>query len=191
MAIEPDNDVPGGVILTAASRMGKELAKWEQFPTSYTGVRGPGNPYQYRMYPKMLYKAHRRQGGVIACMDPEPHPDSFIGVLNPGRAHELACAAAERFTASCQRIVQDQAEESRAHEDGWRESPEAAIQFVHERDRTISTAAAERAYTDARMSPAAQAEAKEAEKAHDDLHLPAVPEKRRGRSSNTSRNATR
>lgn len=171
-----DENVDGGIVVNAASAYAKEMAKWEQFPSKFTGSKGPGNPYQYRPFPKMLYQAKHR-GAKVVCMAEPPHPMAFPNASEHARAEQEADA----FNQSCQRIVNNEAEMAKAFESGWRESIEDAVAFVKERDRSISTAAAERNYQDRNMSDAAKREIAEAEAAADGQHLPEVPVKRRGR----------
>ncbi len=144
---------------------GMELLKWEQFPSPMTyamGNKPPGNPYVYREFPKLLYKAHR-VAGVIKCMDPANTPE------------------AESFSRSCTMKVNDEREQSRALESGWRPSIESAIEFLKAKEEAVSTAAAERAYRDSKMSEKAQKEAAEADAATEH-HLAEIPEKKkRGR----------
>lgn len=58
---------------------------------------------------------------------------------------------------------------------GWSLTQEAAIEAIHAQDRDIAQAAAERAFSDRRMSERAQAEARAADDATP-AHVPVVPE---------------
>lgn len=171
-----DYNAEPGIVLTPGSEYQKILLKFEQFPwTRIAQGMQPGNPYVKREFPKMLYKAHHYQGQV-RCMAAPPNVGLFLSQTELLRAEEEA----RRFTESCQRIVQDEREFTRAMEEGWRESPQEAVEFVQARDRAISDAAAHRAYEDRNMSEAAQREIAEAE-ATIDGHVAEVPVKRRGR----------
>lgn len=160
-----------GIVIVEGSPYAREMEKFEQFPSKYG--QNPGNPYVYRPFPKMLYRAARYEGNVV-CMAAPPDPAFF----KDGRDYERAEAAARKFTESCQRIVNDEVEYSRAREMGWCDSPSEAVEFVHGRDRADSTAQAERNYQDRNMSDAAKAEARAALERNDGRHLPSVPEAR-------------
>lgn len=150
-----------GVVYTPESEYAKELVKFEQHVTPLTMAVGkpPGNPYVYRPFPAMLYKMRRRDDGVPMIIDPQN----------------------EAWSAGNYMTVNDERELSRAVEAGWRPSVKEAEEFFHSRERATSNAAAERAYTDARMSEPARREAAVAE-AETHEQLPEIPEKkRRGR----------
>ena len=159
----------------------KAMAEWEMYPSEWTigGLR-PGRPYQYRPYPKLLYKAQRIPGnGKWSVAMDEP---TFHGFTDSNE-WERACQYAQRFTASCQRIVGDEAEHKRAKEDGWRDSPKESLEFCDALDKAVGDAAAERNYRDRNMGAKAKAESKEFEAATFG-HQPEIPEKpikRRGR----------
>jgi len=163
-----------GIVIVPGSNYAKEMEKYEQFPSKYG--QSPGNPYKYRPYPKMLYRAEH-WNGVVACMAAPPDPIEF----RDGREFERIEEASKRFTERCQRIVNDEAEHARATEDGWCESPDEAVMFLEARDRARSTAAAERNHDDRNMSGPAKREIDEAMAAVGGEHLPEIPEKRRGR----------
>jgi hypothetical protein len=82
-----------------------------------------------------------------------------------------------------QRIVTTTAEEALAEGAGWAAHPQAAYDTETARQEAIGTAAAERAFTDRRMSAAAQAEAAAVDAAAGATHLGEIPEQpRRPRS---------
>lgn len=164
-----------GIVVVPGSNYAKEMAKWEQFPSKYGST--PGNPYQYRPYPKMLYRAELWQGKPC-CMSA---PVDELDYPNPGELQQVKAAAA-RFTERCQMIVRDESERAKAMESGWREHPDEAVAYLRQRQLDQGTAAAERLHADRLMSEKAQAEAAEAARQHFDEqgeHLAAVPEKRR------------
>jgi hypothetical protein len=78
-----------------------------------------------------------------------------------------------------QRIVATEREESDLRAVGWCVHPETAKDAETARQEAIGTAAAERAYTDRRMSASAQAEAAAADQAAGAKHLGAIPERPR------------
>src|SRR5436305_3461205 len=100
-----DEEAPGGLVINPHSALGKELRKWEQHRTELV-PRGtnPGNPYVYRPYPTMLYRAQRQMNGQFACMPPAPHPYAFERV----EQHQQATLAWEAFCRSCVRVVGDE-----------------------------------------------------------------------------------
>lgn len=167
-----------GIVISPGSNAAKEYSKFEQFPSKWTAGYPPGNPYVYRPYPKMLYKAQDYHGKVC-CMAARPDEGEF----RDPREYERAVDAAERFTQRCQKIVNDERERSIAMEQGWRESPDEAVAFVNRRNDEIGRAAAERNYEVERMSEGAQREVRAAEVANDGRHLEVMPEakRRRGR----------
>jgi hypothetical protein len=57
------------------------------------------------------------------------------------------------------RVVDSASEETEAHEAGWVNHPQTALEVETARQAAIGTAAAERAWDDRHLSPAAQAEA--------------------------------
>lgn len=177
MAIEwPDGaqsqnvDRPGGVVITPGSNYQRELGKFEQFHTKYTGDEGPGNPYRYRPFPKMVYIA-KKYKGKLACMAAPPHPLEFA---NP-KEYERAEEAAAIFTRDCQRIVMDEADYQRAMEAGYRESPAEAYEHAEKREERKADATAERNWDDRNMSDKAKAEARAKEEAAGAEHLPEIP----------------
>jgi hypothetical protein len=72
-------------------------------------------------------------------------------------------------------LAQSATDETRLVNQGWSTSQEAAIEAVAQYERAIATAAAERAFTDRRLSDRAQAEARAADEASP-AHVPVVPE---------------
>ena len=164
-----------GIVVVPGSNYARAMEKFEQFPSKYGS--SPGNPYTYRPYPKMLYKAELWQGKPC-CLAAPPDSSEFA---NPGEYQRME-EAARRFSQRCQMIVNDESERARAMESGYRESPAEAVEYLEQRQRDLGRAAAERIHADRLMSDKAQAEATEAAREHFDTegeHLAAVPEKRR------------
>jgi hypothetical protein len=177
---DPTYNREPGIAVIPGSNYQKEMAKHEQFPHDKWAFGNPGNPYTYRPYPKMLYRAEHFNGQVRCMAAP---PDSYD--FKDDREFKRAEEAALRFTDKCQRIVNSQEEQARAWEDGWRESPAEAVARLEARDRELSTAAAHRAYEDRNMSEAARREIA-AELKDADEHLAEVPtaaERKRRRSA--------
>jgi hypothetical protein len=169
------NTEPGLAIIPGSSYQ-KEMAKWEQFPDSKWALGQPGNAYVYRPFPKMLYKAERRNG-KIACM--EAAPDRYE--YKDDRAFQFAEEAARRFTDKCQLTVHNDVEMSRAMEIGYRESPKEAEEFIAAKERGESKEIAHRNYDDRNMSENAKAEIAKAQDAVGEP-LAEIPEARRVRT---------
>jgi hypothetical protein len=142
----------GGIVINPASELGKELRKWEQHPGPYG--RNPGNPYTFREFPKMLYKAQRQINGQFACMLPAPHPYGF----ERPEGFNQALLAVESFNRSCYRIVGDASEEAIAKGQGWALSPTLAMSVYEAEQRAIGDAAAEAAFQVQRMTENARTE---------------------------------
>lgn len=129
-----------GVQISPDSALGQELSKWEK-------------PYVYREFPKMVYYARKVDGKAICLM---PMPSQF-GWRDPAE-YQMAILQAESITKSNQRIVHDADEEKRAREEGWRETPQAALAHLEAVEQEIGKAAAEANFGARRMSDAAQRE---------------------------------
>ena len=168
---DPNYNREPGIALVPGSAFLQEVSKFEQFDSKFTmGTNGPGNRYVYRPYPKMLYKAHK-YNGTPACMAAPPDPyEKWRDHTELIRAQE----AAQRFNESCQMIVRSKEEHERYEREGWRESPQEALDYIHALDKAVSTAAAHRAYEDRNVSERAKAELKAA---HDEVGGMHVPEK--------------
>ena len=171
-----------GIVLIPGSNYIKEVARFEMFHTKYTaGTNGPGNPYVYRAFPKMVYRA-QHWNGKAACGATVADAMEY---RNPGE-HEQAVERARRFTDACQLIVANETELHIAQENGWREDPKTAVEYLLSRDRARGQAAAERNHEDRNMGDVAKREAAAAV-AEAGEHLPEVPVKRRpGRPRKTA-----
>jgi hypothetical protein len=171
--VHPSFNREPGIAVIPGSPYAKEMARFE---SQSVGGFPAGNPYKYRPFPKMLYKADR-YNGAPACMAAPPDPYAYA---NPGefaRAEQLA----HRFTERCQMTVNDEREYQRAMEGGWRESPAEAVAFLIERDKRDSTADAHREYEDRNMSEAAKREVAAERAARGGDPVPAMPEQPRSR----------
>lgn len=172
---DPRYNVEPGIARTPGSPFLQEMSKFEQFHSSWTaGTPGPGNPYRYRPFPKMLYRAKHYNGKALCMAAP---PDTYA--FTDPRDYERALIAAEKFTNDCQCIVQNEEEYQRAMENNWRESPQEAVELLLAKDRAVGDATATRLWEDRNMSPQAQAEAEAAVAEAGGEHLPEIPEKRR------------
>lgn len=175
---DPRYNAEGGIAVVPGSAAQKEYAKFEQFPHSKWAFGNPGNPYVKREFPKMVYRAERRNGKIM-CMETEPDVYEY----KDDRAYRFARESAERFTRECQRIVNDEVELSHAFEDGFRLSPKEAIEHAHKREDQYSQEIAHRNHDDRNLSEKAKAEIKEVTALVGEP-VPEVPEKpkaRRGR----------
>jgi len=171
MPLPADEEILGGVVINPASELGKELLKWEQH-MSYMIPRGksPGNPYEYRPYPRMLYKAAKRANGKVMCGD-----------LADDYATEREQQDAQRFTRNCQLIVKSDDEERTAKNQGWCESPQAAIDAFERMEQERGNASAQVLYKAQTMGDVAQRELAEAGAQTHDHVTDVVPVRRRGR----------
>ena len=144
-----------GVIITPESDLGKELAKWEQHHTPYIGHgQKPGNPYVYRPFPKMVYRAVKKPNGKVVCMEPLPQPVGFRDTND----YLIALNQAEAIKKQCFRIVQSEDEYLVAKGQGWCDDPIAALAQFEREEQAFGNAAAEAAFAAQRMSEKARAE---------------------------------
>jgi len=149
------------VVVNPASELGKELRKWEQHHTVYSIDENyeskPGNPYQFREFPKMLYRASRRPNGQAACQLAPPPLNLFSGASAVDE-WQREMLAVEAFNVANRKIVNDEAAERIAIGQGWCDSQTKAIDQYEQEQLAIGNAAAEAAAAVKRMSPSAQAE---------------------------------
>lgn len=172
-----DEEAPGGLVINPHTPLGKELRKWEQHHSELT-PRGtqPGNPYVYRPYPRMLYKARTQRNGQPACLSAAPDPYAF----DRADLYEREVLAVDSFNRSCQRIVTDEGQERIAKGQGWCEDPNAALAQFEREQQAIGNAAAEAAFSARRMGEVAQREfAAAGAETHE--HVVDVQPKKRGR----------
>lgn len=166
------------VLLNPESPFVKEMAKWEQFPSEYTiGGNRPGNPYTFRPYPRMMFMARQTPSGK---WDTALQPPAQFGFRDVNE-WDRACMEAQKFTESCQRVVNDETEHKRAKDEGWRDTPTDALDFRNALEKAVGDAAAERNFRDRNMSEKAKEEVAQVE-AETFGHLAEIPEaKKRGR----------
>lgn len=150
-----DEEAPGGMVINPHSALGKELRKWEQHRTELV-PRGthPGNPYVFREYPKMLYRAQRKPNGQFACILPMPDPYAY----DKPDLYQRDVLMVESFNRSCSCIVADDSAERLKRGQGWALDPGAAVAQHEAEEQAIGNAAAEAAATAKRMSEKARAE---------------------------------
>lgn len=103
-------------------------------------------------YPTTLYRAMKVQGKVL-CVDP-------------------------RVIHQTSKVVRSSDEYYKAVGQGWCDHPDKALEQFEREEENIGNLAAERAYTDLRMSEPAQREAESYEKTVS-THVPVIPESRR------------
>src|SRR5215831_7436414 len=106
----------GGVVVNPHTAYGKEMRRWEQHRTEWVR-RGtnPGNPYEFRPYPRMLYKAQQNPNWQRGWMMETPHPYAYA---RP-EEYERAIRAKETFDRSCQCVVPDESAERVRCGQGW------------------------------------------------------------------------
>jgi|TARA_R100000963_G_C4620945_1_gene88461 hypothetical protein len=149
------------VIHNPDSAYSRENARWD-LPKREGGFNANG----FEAFPTMLYKAFARENGKVMCGDP---------LVAIGEAQ------AESFARKCQLIVQDQAELETAVKRGWAETPDAALERYEQDKVDLATAAAERHFSDQRLSASAQAEAKAADEATHEQVADVPVRRKRGR----------
>ena len=147
--------VVNGCIVAKDSDEGKEYMRWEK-------------PYRFEPFPKMLYMARKRPDGVVSVSESN---DRLFSV--PGQMERAG--AAEAFNASCQKTVKSEDELRVALEQGWRPTPQEALERFDAKERAIGDAAANRAWSERNMSEAAKAEAAAVDASTED-HVPTIPE---------------
>lgn len=163
------------------SELGKELRKWEQHPTVYSltedGDHAPGNPYTFRAYPTMLYRAELVNGKATVI---EQEPEYSLIYPND-EAYQRACLAVQAANKRRQKIVSDEAQERIAKGQGWANSPQEALEVCEAQQIAIAQAAAEANHAAQRMSDQAQRELREANEATEHHVVDVQPKKKRGR----------
>lgn len=172
-----------GVVIIPGSNYAKEMEKFEQSAGKYGS--NPGNPYVFRAYPMMLYRAEL-YNGKACCMAAPPDPNAFASADEYRRKEE----GAKSFSERCQRIVQNEGERTKAFESGWRESPAAAVAHLEGRENTKAVDTAVRQYEDRNMGEAAKAEAAAAVEEAGGEHLPEIPRKPVARRKKVARKKT-
>lgn len=172
----------GGITIIPGSDDQRRMAKFEQFPDSKWACGNPGNPYRYRPFPKMVYRAERFPGtGALSCQVAAPERWQY----REERDFIMAEEGARRWNEKHYRIVQDEVEYAAAMEAGWRETPDGALRHAEERDKQVALQVAHRNHDDRNLSPAAQAEIRAAEDAAGEP-LPEITEQRRVRRRKAS-----
>jgi hypothetical protein len=141
-----------GVVRTGESAYDKEMDKWDT-PQRQGGMR----PDTFQAFPAMLYKAHQRDNGQWAVNDPFD----------------------ENWSRRCHMIVRDERELRQQLDNGWRPTPQEALEYANRFQQAIADAAAERHFADQRLSEKARREAAAADAETND-HVPeiAAPKKR-------------
>lgn len=168
---DPRYNMEPGIAIVQGSPYALEMQKFEQFPSKYGGT--PGNPYVYREFPRMLYRA-QLYNGALTCMAAPPNPLEFADPREYERKDELA----RKFSESCTRVVNTEAEMQRAFEDNWRKTPAEAVAALEGREKSRADAAAHRNYEDRSMSDKAKAEIKAEAEARGGEHIAEMPVQR-------------
>lgn len=167
------------IVINPASEYAKELRKWEQHHTAVAldenGESKPGNPYAFRPYPAMLYKARKRPNGQYSVVEGVPNAYHYPDAAS----YERACLEADSFNKSCQLIVHSPEQEQREKDRGWRNSPQEALAYAEALEQDMARAAAETAFHASRMGEKARTELREAEQVTHE-HVVDVQPRRRG-----------
>lgn len=157
----------GGIAISTATPMGKELESWE------TKNRIPGwRPENYQ-YPKMLYRARKREDGKVVCIEPN-HVDSPL--LTPDQNARMA-AHVESANRAAMTEARNEQHEKELEAQGWCGSPKAALEAIEKYERMIGDEAARLAHQDRNLSERAKAE-REAFEASTPEHVAVIPESR-------------
>src|SRR5678815_5912195 len=114
-----------GAKVSAESPLGKELMKWE---------RKPDWTPEKNQFPKMLYRAEHRPDGKRSVHEVN---DSLFPVQGE-KGMIVQAGAAEQWSRRCQLTVYNEAEMSRAMENGWRPTPKEALAFLEARDTAVA-----------------------------------------------------
>lgn len=170
---DPNYNREPGVAVIPGSNYAREMERFEQFPSKWGS--SPGNPYEKREFPKMLYRAELFNG-KIACMAAPPQSQDFVDPREMERAEEKA----RRFTEQCQLTVNDEEEMQRAMESGWRHSAKDACTYLEAREDEKGQVTVHREYEDRNMGEGAKREIAEERDARGGAHIPEMP-RRRGR----------
>lgn len=140
-----------GIAVVPDSEFSKEMERHEQFPSRWGP--NPGNPYTYRPFPKMLYRAEEVSGKIV-CLAAPVNPAYFTDAQELERAETRA----DQLNKRCTMEVQSEDEMQKAMENGWRHSPEEACQYLEERLHQRAVDETHRAYEDKGMSEKARRE---------------------------------
>ena len=153
-----------GLVITAESEWGKELAKWNT-PKRLGGMNTDGG----EQFPMCLLKAQRRPDGKWSTGETD---DRLFGEI-PG--------SAEQFTRTCQQNFEER-QYDRALADGWRKTGTEALDWREKEETRVADIAANRHHQDARLSEQARAHAASVD-ASTSEHVPVIPvaPRRRGR----------
>jgi hypothetical protein len=170
------------VVITPNSRLAHDLNKFEQHPnTPFKAIDDEGdtlpvgNPYQFRPYPMMLYKASKGSDGIFRCLEDEPDPLLF----EKPDAFQRAVDRTRRANEAATMIVGSKDEEEKARGNGWRRNPTEAMDFCKGLEDDMARAAAEAAASVRKMSPKAQDEYTAAEAASAEHVTDVTPESKR------------
>lgn len=155
------------IVRSGETEHGKELAKWD-LPKRMGGYGADG----FEPYPRMVYKAHRRENGKVMCLD-------MAALYGEDMA---TVARAEAFNASCHKTVMSEEQYRLAKGQGWSDTPTEALELFERDAQSLATAAAEAAYQVQRMTDKARAEFETADAAteHPLADVPA-PKRKPGR----------
>ena len=152
-----DRSGPGGVVHNPASAYSREMAKWEM---GYSPYGPPGRPRElvgHQEYPAMFYKVRRSAA-----------------------PHEVSAGP---FVVEHHIEAKDENEARNLESRGYVRGRAAAEQAIEASEQALAVAAAERAFSEQRMSDNAKAEAAKADDATSQHlgEIPVTPIKRRGR----------
>lgn len=188
-----------GIVRTGESGWEKEEARWntpkgrpvldrngeQVYNSDGTPMMGMG-ANGFERFPAMLYKAQKKSNGKVVVIDGEPDLNHFSG-LTASDDYSRALFAVTAFNKQNQRIVQNKDEEKRAHDEGWRDTPQEALSFYERLEEEIGRAAAETNFAVQAMSAKAREEHRAATDAtHEHVTDVIPPKRKRGRPAKVS-----
>jgi len=159
-----------------------ELRKWEQHNTMYAmtpdGDFKPGNPYKFRPYPKMLFKAMTNpKTGKMSVGEVQPAPWLYTSMQDLERDTNYV----ESFNRQCQKIVQNEDEHLKAKGQGWCDLQTEALERAEQQYAAMAEEAARVHYQVAKMGEKAREEFKQSDQSTSAHILDVKPKRKRGR----------
>lgn len=128
------------------------------------------------MYPRMIYRAQRNDGGKFECMTNLPNESMY----KDPQEYRFDLAKATQFNNACQFLTRNEEEFQRMTSDttaGWVKHPLEAVPAAIAEQHRIATETAHRHYEDEKMSDKAKVEIQAFERENFG-HQPVIPEQR-------------
>lgn len=159
-----------------------ELRKWEQHNTMYAmtpdGDFKPGNRYEFRPYPKMLFMARQNpRTGKVSVGEVAPAPWMFNNVQDL----ERETLYVETFNKTCQKVVNSEEEHLKAKGQGWCDLQTEALERAEREYEAYAEEAAKVHYQVSKMGEKAREEFKAADQSVSEHILDVEPERKYGK----------